>query len=178
MLPPEYLALREKVDAFARDVSERAELTCRAGCDACCAVDLELCAVEADALEAAISAMTPARRADLRAQAGGNGCALLGEDGRCGAYDARPLVCRTQGLALLYPADTVPADAIFARAGTSEVTWCPLNFTSGPPAAGETLDAELTDRMLALVNRRHAGRARALERRSIRDIVEAATEAN
>ena len=74
-------------------------------------------------------------------------------------YAARPLVCRTQGLALLYPANTLPVNAIRFRHPRGEVAACPLNYTeaegttSKEPAPGEVLDAGRLDEALATVNR-------------------------
>jgi hypothetical protein len=45
-------------------------------------------------------------------------CPLLVND-RCSIYEARPLICRTQGLPLLLEAED----------GGLEVDFCPLNFT-------------------------------------------------
>lgn len=154
-----YEALREKVDAFAREVTARREdVVCRAGCSGCCHARLSVSDVEADALRAALSEPSPEARARLEAQLerpdDDPRCVLLGDDGRCAAYAGRPLVCRTQGLPLRYPAGTVPVEALRASAG-GDVTWCPLNFESAPPEPGDVLDAERVDVMLALVNREH-----------------------
>ena len=46
-------------------------------------------------------------------------CPLLVDD-QCSIYDSRPIICRTQGLPLLYEAED----------GNSEVDFCPLNFTA------------------------------------------------
>lgn len=175
MADAEYRALCEKVDGFAAEVAARADLTCHAGCDGCCEVQLEVCEVEADALAEAIRRLPGERRRALRDRPPGAGCVLRGGDGRCEVYDARPLVCRTQGLPLRYPAGTIPARAVMGRAGTRTYTWCPLNFTVRRPDPEDVLDAERVDVMLALINRRVAGDARALVRRSIRDVVEETT---
>ncbi len=165
----EYRALVDKVTAFAQGV--RTELSdamvCAAGCDGCCQVWLAPCVVESDVLRAAVVALPPARRRELAARARGElarearheplpRCAMLDADGRCAVYDARPLVCRTQGLALRYPRDVIPAAAVRKRLPDGgEVGACALNFTRGMPRSGDTLDAERTDRLLALVNLRY-----------------------
>ena len=46
-------------------------------------------------------------------------CPLLVDD-QCSIYDSRPVICRTQGLPLLYEAED----------GNAEVDFCPLNFTT------------------------------------------------
>jgi hypothetical protein len=85
---------------------------------------------------------------------------MLRPDDTCAIYPARPLVCRSQGLPLLYPQAWVEKAA--QRTVTSDgkaLTCCPLNFTtdSRPPLPSQILDAERVDVLLALVNRRYAG---------------------
>jgi Fe-S-cluster containining protein len=186
----DYAALRDKVDAFAAGVHERraADLSCRRGCAGCCHVELTVCEVEAAAIRAQLDALDGKTREALRARAAspngngngnGNGddegddegdedgdgdaprCVMLGDDDACAIYAARPLVCRSQGLPLRYPAELIPAESLRARSGSGAVTWCPLNFreaASRPPAAADVLDAERVDQALALINRRYAER--------------------
>src|SRR5690606_40032776 len=88
---------------------------------------------------------------------------ILEVNGRCAIYDARPLVCRTQGHALRYPPGFVPQEAIGLDLGPQgAATWCPLNFAERPPAAADVLDAERIDRLLAVMNQRFAA-ARGLD---------------
>lgn len=162
-LDPDYLAVRAKVDAFVSIVSERraADLACRRGCSGCCQVQLSVSAVEAQALRAALLSLPSEARERLHARAAQDPspvgpCVMLEEDGACAVYAARPLVCRTQGLPLRYPAGLVPPAAVLLKVASGAVTCCPLNFTSGRPAAADILDAERVDQLLALVNRRHA----------------------
>lgn len=190
-----------------------ADLACRRGCAACCQVELTLSPVEAEALRRALRALPPEERAALRGRSSKSkfrqgaqdlppteqdlpskaqslfledrpgGCALLGTDGACLAYEGRPLVCRSEGLPLRYPAGLIPAAAVRARAAApaagggggkaGELTWCPLNFRGAAPAAADTLDAGLVDEMLALVNRRYAAQAGLdpLARTALRDVL-------
>lgn len=158
----EYRAIVARVDAFAASVGERraADMQCRAGCDACCHVELEVSGVEAAAVRGALAALPDEVRAAVRARAGGETggrCVMLDGDGRCAVYAARPLVCRTQGLPLRYPAGFVPAEAVGLHLGEKgDATWCPLNFREKAPAGEDVLDAELVDKLLAVVNQRHA----------------------
>lgn len=159
-------ALVAKVDAFERAVRERraAAMQCRSGCSACCHVELTVCEVEAARLGEALGALDgPAREALARraASAADGRCVMLDDAGRCVVYDARPLVCRTQGLPLRYPDGVIPPAAVMGRARgeSGELTWCPLNFEREPPHAEDVLDAERVDAMLALSNREHVARA-------------------
>jgi Fe-S-cluster containining protein len=162
----EYAALVAKVDAFARAAfeAERADMACRRGCSSCCEVSLSLNQVEAAALERGLAELEPAARARIaaRVSATHGRCVLLEDDGSCAAYAARPLVCRTQGFALRYPAGFIPAAAVRARSSAGEVTHCPLNFNERAPEPAHVLDAERVDQILALVNVRYA-RAQGLD---------------
>jgi len=157
----EYEAVVRRVEGFAAAVSERraADMACRAGCDACCQVRLEVSAVEAAAVRRALEQLPGAARDAVRERARSGDparCVMLDEAGRCAIYGARPLVCRTQGLPLRYPAGFVPADAVGLDLGQrGQATWCPLNFTERAPAGADVLDAELVDQLLAVVNQRY-----------------------
>lgn len=176
-------ALLAKVDAFERAARERraASMSCRARCSACCHVSLTVCDVEAAVVREGLAALDHDARARLRARLEGlappgapgvaqralerarlepeRRCMMLEDDGRCAIYASRPLVCRTQGLALRYPEGTIPAAAVLARGrgGADALTWCPLNFRDAPPRAEDVLDAERVDAMLALSNRGAGG---------------------
>jgi hypothetical protein len=78
---------------------------------------------------------------------------MLGPAGRCDIYEARPLVCRTQGLPLGYPEGIVPVETVRFRARALDVICCPLNFTEDEPDERDVLDASRVDTMLALVAR-------------------------
>jgi len=170
--PPEYLALRAKLDSFAASVSVRRAdgMRCGPGCDACCRVQLSLCDLEADVLREGLKQLEPEVKLQLAAEPEDPArCALLDPGGRCRAYDARPLVCRSQGLPLRYPPDVVPASAVRARAEGGEITWCPLNFEADPPEPDDVLDAERVDLILAMLNRREA--AEPLRRTPIQTLI-------
>jgi Fe-S-cluster containining protein len=175
----EYQALVDKVDAFAAAVTgrRREDLRCGPGCAACCQVQLSVSPVEAAAIRRHLRGLPEAERAAIAAAAAaasgggaGGACVMLRGDGTCAIYAARPLVCRTQGLPLRYPAGVIPKEAVMARAQArgadmarararaDGVTWCPLNFTAGPPQGADVLDAGRVDEILALVSRRHAAR--------------------
>jgi hypothetical protein len=162
MADPDYLAIRAKVDAFGAATTARrsADLRCQAGCTACCEVQLEVSDVEAAHVREALGALSPETRARLAERAGrpSKRCVMLEDDGRCAIYEARPLVCRTQGHALRYPPGTLPPEAVRATGAGAEVTWCPLNYTEQKPTAEDVLDAERVDVLLALVNRRVSAR--------------------
>jgi hypothetical protein len=141
-----YHRLTARVDAHAAAVRRRwpTSLQCRRGCDACCR-HLSVFPVEAAALGAALAGLAPGAGEALRQRARRMGadqrCPLL-VDRACALYAARPLICRTQGLPLLYHLD-----------GRPRVDVCPLNFQAGETLAGEDLlDLDHLNRTLAAVN--------------------------
>jgi uncharacterized protein len=158
--PTDYQAILAKVDAFASDVSRRraADLRCRPGCDHCCQVELSVCSLEAQAIGRCLAALPDAARQAIRdrARAAARGrCVMLGADGTCTIYEARPTVCRTQGLPLRYPKGFVPEEALVARLGEDGISWCRLNFTEAVPEPRDVLDAELVDTLVGLANQKH-----------------------
>jgi len=167
----EYRALVDKVDAFTQAALSHAreDMHCTRGCDSCCHVWLTLNSVEAAALQQALSLLpaeararvTARGRAELAREHAGQEparCAMLEDSGACAVYSARPLVCRTQGHALRYPAGFIPERALRASSAAGAVTYCPLNFVERPPAPADVLDAERVDQILAVVNQRFCQR--------------------
>lgn len=171
----EYLALREKVDAQVSQITagQPDAFACRPGCESCCLVSLTLSTVEAAAVVRGLEAEGASDddyRASLRqrlasghktVEAESPRCVLLDGNGRCQLYASRPLVCRTQGLALRYPSDLVPLESVRAtmnqtgeisqrRAspeplgeGQDALVWCPLNYDGlAPSGTQEEIDTE------------------------------------
>jgi len=137
----EYSKLRNEVDSLAGQLTKhyRSHLVCRVGCCECCGCDLSVFEVEAAAVRSALLALPIpfreriVRRAlEVRARKGYAehvACPNL-VDECCAIYDARPIICRTQGLPLLYTAED----------GNQEVDFCRLNFTC--PGATRDLDPD------------------------------------
>lgn len=159
----DYARLVAKVDALSAGIGATAasELACRAGCASCCMVELGVVAVEADRIREALAHLPAEARAAIRerADAPEGRCVMLDDDDRCAIHPARPLVCRTQGLPLLYPEGFVPEEAVLARTQRGAVTVCPLNFRTRRPEPSEIVDAERLDVMLGLIDRLEAERS-------------------
>jgi hypothetical protein len=168
-MPDEYGALLDKVSAFtdAADERRKSDLVCKAGCDACCQAWLTVSVVEAERVVAHLDALPSEAREQIRArgerelsrEADGSKaprCALLDDDGQCSIYDARPLVCRTQGHALLYPRDLLAKNTVRTQLPHGDVTHCPLNYQNALPENTDILDAGLVDKLLAVVSHRRA----------------------
>jgi hypothetical protein len=164
----EYRALVAKVAAFTDAISARrkADMACSAGCSSCCHAWLTVSAVEAHELSVALAQLADGPRevirrrgaSELEREAGGEApprCAMLDDDGRCDVYEARPLVCRTQGHALRYPLGVIPAQAVTRKTTNGDVTWCPLNYDARAPETEDVLDAERVDQILAVVAGRY-----------------------
>lgn len=153
----QYEDLVAKVQGFADLVTTRRReaFACRAGCDGCCRVELSIGRTEARRVVAHLEALGDEARAAIarRVDVVDGRCVMLDAQGRCGIYEARPMVCRTQGLPLGYPPDVVPASTVRARSRGLDVICCPLNFTEASPADEDVLDAGRVDTMLALVAR-------------------------
>ncbi len=153
-----YRELCAKVDAFFARAFARhaADMRCRAGCFACCLTEPSVTAVEAAFVRETIPAEKRARLAARPRRPGR--CVALEDDGRCAIYAARPIVCRSHGLAI--------------RMGP-DVRSCHLNFTARGPAAADAgciLDQTTLSTLLAAVDAAHAAETgRDVERVDLRD---------
>jgi Fe-S-cluster containining protein len=181
-----YHTLIEQVSELSARLTERyhTHLNCRAGCSACCHHHLSVFPVEAAQVKAAIESLPAETRQTLQRQAAAVrerearsesvACPLLVND-HCAVYAARPIICRTQGLPLLYETED----------GNQEVDFCPLNFTA-EQATDELDEAHLLpldalNLKLAAVNLNYCrsiglNDAEAFERISMAELIEQATQ--
>lgn len=112
--------LYDKVRAFEEGMSKKTKdlSQCKKGCSRCCMVDLSVFQVEADNITNWFSHLSSSEQEKRRAQwkdEPGEACSFLVNDA-CTIYEARPLICRTQGLAFSFKADS-----------ESFIDICPLN---------------------------------------------------
>jgi uncharacterized protein len=115
--------LHAVVDELAAPIAAQHEgrLACRAGCAGCCADGLTVFPIEAEVIRR--------RHGELLATATPHeegACAFLDPEGRCRIYDARPYVCRTQGLPLRWLDEDEDGETYEAR------DVCPLNLEGVP----------------------------------------------
>jgi len=125
------------------------QMACQPGCTECCHPALSVVRVEALAILLALSRLTDAERAPLRAAAADAGrarCPLLGPDLRCAVYPLRPLICRTHGLPVLQD---------------EGVSLCSLNFADGIPEDA-VLDGTVLAAQLGVVDAMIGGGPRVL----------------
>mgnify|MGYP006282040667 CR=1 FL=1 len=59
---------------------------------------------------------------------GGVVCPLLGDDGACKVYEARPVICRVHGLPLAYPVFEYDQEGNLLPDSDPMDLWCDLNF--------------------------------------------------
>ncbi len=115
----DYRQLIEAIDNRVQELTAgrlSARIGCRPGCAGCCMAFSIL------PLEAAFLIQVLAGRS-VRAAGRDDRCVFL-QGGLCTIYDKRPVICRTQGMALAY----------IDEAGQSvEVSACPLNFPEDEP---------------------------------------------
>lgn len=134
--------------------------SCKEGCSKCCYVDLSVFEVEATKIVNWFSMLSPIRQSELKAlwqnhlfKEGDNAngeknlsCAFL-IDEKCSIYEARPLICRTQGAPLYFQE-------------MNKVDICPLNFKNEEmPPRENWLNVDRLNMLLALVQNQYAKEA-------------------
>ena len=110
-----YLSLSDELDKHCGDLHKlhAAHLNCREGCDQCC-MDFGIFPVEYFSIKE--QAGEDLKKGQLPASE--TACPFL-VDHRCVIYAARPMICRTQGLPLLFMGEE-----------GWELSACELNFTT------------------------------------------------
>lgn len=142
-----YCQMVARVDALCRGIQAvlSGQITCSEGCSDCCTA-ITLFPVEAAALNAALEALPEDQRDAIRhhvaAHAGGERCPLL-EDHRCLLYAARPIICRTHGLPIIY-----------TEGNERKADCCPLNLSEGdqPVSGSAIIDLDRLNTLLVAVN--------------------------
>jgi hypothetical protein len=141
-----YQCLVARVDELCRGIETalHGQITCSEGCSDCCKA-ITLFPVEAAALAAFLEALPAGEAAAIRRYVrendGGERCPLL-RDNRCLVYAARPLICRTHGLPIL-----------FAEGDGQRVDCCPLNLSGCDSLPGSSvIDLDRLNALLVAVN--------------------------
>jgi Fe-S-cluster containining protein len=142
-----YYQMIVRVDALCRGIQDvlSDKITCCEGCSGCC-MSISLFPVEAAALSAALEALPDAKQTAIRQHVaentGGECCPLL-EEHRCLLYAARPIICRTHGLPI-----------IFSDEGERKFDCCPRNLAEAeqPVSGAAIIDLDKLNTLLVAVN--------------------------
>ena len=120
----QYQNLLFKVDSTCDELEKvyREHLICKPGCSQCCEVERTVCAVEAYIIEQQLLLLSVQKIRRLRKLYKDNDetCPMLLRN-RCVIYPARPIICRTHGLPILYH-----------EAERTFIDYCRLNFSKLP----------------------------------------------
>ncbi|TAJ11183.1 YkgJ family cysteine cluster protein [Marinilabiliaceae bacterium JC017] len=114
-----YRILREEIDTEVEKLwkEHHTNMQCQKGCDQCC-LNFSVFPVEFDAIKEQVHEQYSETFA-LPTTETTDKCAFL-KDHRCTIYEARPIICRTHGLPLLY---------MDAEGDNWELSHCELNFS-------------------------------------------------
>lgn len=150
-----YRNLLARIDDLCRGIEGvlKGQITCSEGCSTCCTA-ISLFPVEAAAINEALSRLPEAEAAAIRlhvaAHADGERCPLLAQH-RCLLYAARPIICRTHGLPIIYTEN-----------GQRLADCCPLNHPDLESLPGSALiDLDRLNPLLVAVNALYLSRKEA-----------------
>ncbi|MGB9080053.1 MAG: YkgJ family cysteine cluster protein [Desulfuromonadaceae bacterium] len=141
-----YRQLTARVDALCATIIAALgeQITCSAGCSSCC-TSITIFPVEAASLREALQHL-PDRQAEeiirhVSEHAEDERCPLLLHH-RCLLYEARPIICRTHGLPIIYTTDGRPSSDC-----------CPHNLTETESLSGTSVvDLDKLNTLLVAVN--------------------------
>lgn len=163
-----YKQLVARVDALcdAISLSLGGQITCSAGCSSCCTA-ITVFPVEAAAMRETLDSFPALQAEEIRRHvlehADGERCPLLLHH-HCLLYDARPIICRTHGLPIIY-----------TNNGQRNSDCCPLNMNETESLSGsQVVDLDKLNTLLAAVNSIHLSRsdgAESPERLTIAEVI-------
>jgi len=141
-----YQQLIARVDALCNTIAATLgkQITCSAGCSSCC-TSITIFPVEAAALREALNKLPAQRVEEIRRyvldHADGERCPLLFHD-HCLLYEARPIICRTHGLPIIYTME-----------GQRNSDCCPHNLIDSVSLPGTSVvDLDRLNTLLVAVN--------------------------
>ncbi len=135
------ITLQENASEFFEKIQLKhsTKMECKAGCSKCCMTDISVFEIEADRIKEWHELQTAEKKAELKtlweAPVEKGACSFLYQ-GNCSIYEARPLICRTQGLPIFVASENV-------------LDYCPLNFKDGDPEKGDWLNLERMNTLLS-----------------------------
>lgn len=134
--------LQENATSFFEKVNQKYSdvMVCKKGCSKCCQTDISVFEVESSRIEEWFGHLSAEKKDGLltlwKTPHQESFCTFLYED-QCTVYEARPLICRTQGLPLFL-------------ASQNSLDYCPLNFTNENPPKEDWLNLERMNTLLSL----------------------------
>lgn len=136
------VTLQENASAFFEKVSLKysAVMACKEGCSKCCFTDISIFQVESERISEWFKAQPVDQQKALQelwATKGETGACAFLYNNSCTIYEARPVICRTQGAPLFI-------------ASTNTLDYCPLNFEKEDPVKDDWLNLERLNTMLSL----------------------------
>ncbi len=141
-----YRQLISRIDALCAAIAANLgeQITCSAGCSSCC-TSITVFPVEAAAMRVALESLPDWQAEEIlryvSGHAGGERCPLLLHH-RCLLYEARPIICRTHGLPIIYTTD-----------GQRSSDCCPHNLTEIVSLPGSSVvDLDNLNTLLVAVN--------------------------
>lgn len=141
-----YKLLTTRVDALCNAIAAALgeQITCSAGCSSCC-TSITVFPVEAAAMRETLENLPDQQAEEIRRHisehADDERCPLLLHH-RCLLYEARPIICRTHGLPIIYTTD-----------GQRNSDCCPLNLTEAESVSGSSVvDLDKLNTLLVAVN--------------------------
>jgi hypothetical protein len=135
------VTLQENASSFFDKVSEKhaTKMECKKGCSKCCQTDISVFEIESERIAEWFYAQDELTQKDLLEKWSGPNkegyCTFLYDD-QCTIYEARPLICRTQGLPLFLSSENA-------------LDYCPLNFKDGDPPKEDWLNLERMNTLLS-----------------------------
>ena len=135
------VSLQENASGFFDKIAEKhpTQMECKQGCSKCCQTDISVFEIESERITDWFSGLTIENQEELKLLWGTpqqvGYCTFLYKD-QCTIYEARPLICRTQGLPLFVASENV-------------LDYCPLNFKAGDPPKEDWLNLERMNTLLS-----------------------------
>ncbi len=141
-----YKQLTSRIDALCSGIASTFgdQITCFAGCSSCCTA-ITVFPVEAAAMREALDNLPDHQAEEIRRHilehADDERCPLLYQH-HCLLYEARPIICRTHGLPIVYTIE-----------GRRNSDCCPLNLTETASISGSSvIDLDRLNTLLVAVN--------------------------
>ncbi len=145
-------SLQENASGFFDKIYSKysASMKCSLGCSKCCYTDISVFEVEIQRIKDWFITLEVGKQNELlelwKTPVETGACTFLYND-RCSIYEARPVICRTQGAPLFVQADNV-------------LDYCPLNFKDSDPPKEDWLNLDRLNTLLSF-----AAKSSGLEKR-------------